>query len=142
MLTYNPGGGARDDIRLLIGDTDGNASERLRLEDAEIDRLISLGAGTSSPSRDALYRIAADACEALATKFARVAEGSPGPDKIQPTSRAAELRATATRYRNEGRRGGAPIIAGISKAENAAWAAETDRNASPFSSGMMDNLRD
>lgn len=139
-FTYNAGASARDDIRLLVGDTDSTAAAELRLEDEEIDRLTTIETGSEAPTESsALYRAAAASAEALATKFARKAEGSPGPDRIQPTSRAAELRATAARYRARGSRAGTPVVGGVSAASNALLRADTDRVASPFRMGMMDN---
>jgi len=139
-FTYTAGAGAKDDVRLLIGDTDVNAKEDLRLEDEEIERLVYFETGSDAPSDSAsLYRAAAAAAEALAIKFARKAEGSTGPDRVQPTSRAAEMRATASRYRARGGRVGAAYAGGISKADNLTLTTDPDRIGSPFSMGMMDN---
>lgn len=130
-FTYTAGGGKRDDVRLLIGDVDDQALPDLRLENEDIDRLIVL-LGSLSES-------AAAAAEALAAKFARKAEGSAGPSVIRPSSRALELRMVASRIRAQGAGIARPSAGGISTADKAAAAGDTDRPEPPFRAGMMDN---
>jgi len=126
-------------VRLLIGDTDIEATIDVRLEDEDIKRLIELTCGTSSPGASGLRRAAAQAADVLAAKFARKAEGSTGPNRLAPSSRAQELRATASRLRMESSMGAAPYAGGISVSDKAARAADEDRVQPAFSAGMLDH---
>jgi len=130
-FSYTAGGGTKDDVRLLIGDVDANASEELRLEDEDIDRLIVLEGG--------IRRSAASAADVLSAKFARKAEGSAGPDRITVTSRAAELRATATRLRSGAAGLAIPTAGGLSKTSKQTAEQNTDRVSPAFKTGMLDN---
>ena len=132
-FTYVAGAAAKDDVRLLIGDVDVNAQSELRLEDEDIARLITLEGD--------IYRAAAMAAEVLATKFARKAEGSAGPNALSPSNRAQELRATATRLRMAAatNRGPIPSAGGISISGKAAAEAQSDRVKPTFKRGLLDN---
>jgi hypothetical protein len=138
-FSYSVGNTARDDVRLLIGDVDYNVSEDLRLEDEDIERILVLQAGSSSPGDTGVFRAAAFAAEILASKFDRKAEGSPGPDRVMPSNRAAGLRATAERLRRQLAAHAVPSAGGISVSAKAARAGDSDRPCPAFSLGMLDN---
>lgn len=126
-------------IRLLLGDDNAAVPEDLRLEDEAYAALILLETGTASPTGAAIY-LAAVACgSALRAKFLRKAEGSPGPDRVQPTSRAQELANLISTYRTKSKSGAAPTAGGMSIAENAALASDPDRVGAFAHMGMMDN---
>jgi len=130
-FTYNPGSASLDDVRMLIGDTNPQADERLRLEDEEIARFLEL--------EGSLYLGAAAAAEALAAKFAREPEGSVGPNTIRPSSRSDQLRAVAGRLRARAGRAALSFAGGISKAQKETAESNTDRIKPAFTRGMMDN---
>lgn len=125
-------------VRLLIGDTDPQATADVRLEDEEITRLLELSCGSVTPGVAGLNRVAADAADVLAAKFARKAEGSFGPNRVAPSNRAQELRATAARLRNRAAEGAGIFAGGVSRADKAARAANPDRPEQPFRAGQMD----
>jgi len=130
VFSYTPGGGPKDDVRLFIGDTDPNAAEDARLEDADINRLITL--------HGSLRYAAAGAARALAAKFARKFEGSsggPGPSR----TRAQDLMAIAARLEASSVGGAVPFAGGLRQSEKATAAADTDRTQPAFSRGMLDN---
>jgi len=126
-------------IRLALGDDNDAAPEDLRLEDEAYAALILLETGTSSPTGAAVYSAIVACGSALRAKFLRKAEGSPGPDRVQPTSRAQELANLITHYRTKAKSGAAPIAGGMSVAENVALASDADRVGSFARMGMMDN---
>lgn len=137
---YSPGASAKDDVRMLIGDTDDSVNADLRLEDEEIARFLELNTSSpASPGRSGLFRSAAEAADALAAKFARKAEGSSGPNRIAPSSRAQELRATANRLRTRSNEGAGMYAGGTSVSDKAAAAADTDRVQPSFTTGQFDN---
>lgn len=141
-FTYRESGSnpARDRARMLIGDTDKNASLELRLEDEEIDDLFLILTGSATPASLAgVYRGAIAAGDALVAKFARKAEGSTGPDRLNPTNRVQELRTTLDRLRRQLAAMSSPFAGGISVADKAARAADTDRPAPAFKVGMLDH---
>jgi hypothetical protein len=136
-------------VRLLIGDNEfangvPTAAEDLRLEDEDIDALIRLSttldpAGVAADAQPQLiYLAAAEAGDALRAKFLRKAEGSVGPQRIQPTSRAQELANLVSQYRNRAKRGGSPVAPSTSIASNVSMNSDTDRNGSWARMGMMD----
>jgi hypothetical protein len=133
VISYTPGASARDDVRLLIGDTDETVAPDVRLEDEDIDRLLVLTTGSASPGTSGIRRSAAEAADALAAKFARKAEGGP----LSSTSRAQELRATARNLRASAVSAAAPSAGGISIASKADADADTDRVAPAFRKGML-----
>lgn len=130
-FTYAAGGGKKHDIRLLIGDTDADALPTLRLEDEDIDQIIVL--------EGSLHMAAARAAEALGAKYARQAEGSAGPSRIQPGGRAMELRMLASRLRTQSAGLAIPSAGGISIASKAAGEGDTDRVEPTFRRGMLDH---
>jgi len=137
--TYTAGATARDDVRLLISDTNPEAGIDERLEDEDVDRLLFLRTGESDPPsrRNAFMNAAADAADALAAKFARKLDI--GADKVNFPTRAEELRATARGLRARAASGAVPYAGGISVSDKAARAADSDRPPSAFSRGMLDN---
>jgi hypothetical protein len=137
--TYTAGETAKDDVRLLISDTNTEASVDERLEDEDIERLLFLRLGTSNPTTrgGAFMNAAADAADALAAKFARKADV--GADKVNFPTRAEELRATARGLRARAASGAIPFAGGISVSDKAARAADSDRPSSAFTRGMLDN---
>jgi hypothetical protein len=137
-FAYTPGSGAKDRVRLLIGDTDDKAATDVRLEDEEILELLTMATGSQSPGISGVRRAAADAADVLAAKFARKHEGSssgPSPSK----SRAEELRATASRLRSSASSFAVPSAGGISVAAKTTAETNTDRVPQPFKKGMLDN---
>ena len=138
-FSYFAGSTARDDVRLLVGDVDQFASGEVRLEDEDIDRLLILFAGTASPGVGGIRRVAAEAADILAAKFARKAEGSTGPRSISASSRSAELRATARQLRQGAGTFAVPTAGGISVAEKDTAEDDTDRVAPAFRKGMLDH---
>ena len=65
-FTYTPGSGKRDDVRLLVADTDTARSENQIFTDAEIDAFLSLESSE-------VYAAAAAACSAVAASASRSA---------------------------------------------------------------------
>lgn len=128
-LTYTPGGGPRDDIRLFIGDTDANAQADARLEDADIDRLIVLYGG--------LRYAAAGAARALAAKFLRKFEGGSGPGPSR--TRAQELNALAAQLERSAAAVAVPFAGGLKQSEKTTALADSDRVQPAFTRGMLDN---
>ncbi len=128
-LTYTAGGGPRDDIRLFIGDTDPNAAEDARLEDADIDRLITLYGG--------LRYAAAGAARALAAKFLRKFEGGSGPGPSR--TRAQELNALAAQLEKSAAAVALPFAGGLRQSEKTTAAADTDRVQPAFRRGLLDH---
>lgn len=64
----------RDEIRLLIGDTDVDPAEDALLSDEEIDYLIT--------KYNNVYLVGAEACETIAAKYAKKADKAIGPLRI------------------------------------------------------------
>lgn len=127
-------------VRLLLGDTDNTVQPDVRLEDEDMNALILLETGTATPTGPKVYAAAVICGSALRAKFLRKAEGSPGPDKVQPLSRAQEIAALIATYRRKAELPAAgPIAGGISAADNASLAADTDRIGAFARLGMMDN---
>lgn len=132
VFNYSPGStNAKDDIRLLIGDTDPHAHETVRLEDEEIERYVVLLGNK--------YRAAAEAASTLAAKFARKADGSQGPDGVPFNVRAQELRTTAGHLRSLASASATPTFGGGSVSGKAAVAENTDRVKPAFTRSTLDN---
>lgn len=123
---------SKDQVRLLIGDTDTTDQQ---LQDEEIAYLL-----TQSPN---VYRCAAQACDTLAAKYARqinVALGGPiqsaradAAERSQHyTTLAASLRAQATR------RSAGPYAGGISQADKETRESDTDRVGPAFGKKLQD----
>ncbi len=93
-FSYDPAaGGVRDTVRLLVGDITADAAQ---LSDEELDLLI---AGQADA-----YLAAAQVCEALAGRFAQVAQLTIDGVSVDQ-GRAVELyHALAQRYRAQSRR--------------------------------------
>ena len=136
-LTYTPGDTARDDVRLYIQDKHPEALVDCRLEDEEIDRIIILRTGSSTPGPSGIRLAAADALDALANLYAK--KPSVGADKVTFDTRAQELRAGAARLRAEAAKGAVHFAGGTSVADNEARASDTDRPTSTFRQGQFDN---
>lgn len=131
-MNYTPGGGAKDDVRLLIGDTNTEALFDSRLEDEDIERLLVLEGG--------VRRSAARAADILAAKFARKAESTAiGQDRNVVSTRAAELRATARELRQSAAAEAIPTAGGITQSSKDSAETNTDRVAPAFRRGMLDN---
>lgn len=95
----DPTASDRDKVRFLVGDTDSTDEQ---LQDEELDWLIG--------ENKNVYAAASEACEALASKYARQVTKSVGPLMIQAQQkkdqyedRAEKLRAMAAR------RGSVPV---------------------------------
>lgn len=133
-------------VRLLLGDTDVNVQADLRLEDEDYAALIGLSttlvpsAQASTAHSNSIYAAAVECGSALRAKFLRKAEGSPGPDRVQPTSRAQELANLISAYRTKAKAvPSAPLVGGASAAENTSLNADPNRVSSFARMGMMDN---
>jgi hypothetical protein len=127
-FNYTPGGMAVvDRARLALGDTDESAQPGSRLEDEEIASLVA-----EHGYRMGVYH----GFQVLAARFARRAEGSTGPQRIVPLSRAQELRAQAERWLRS--LVAAPVAGGLSKASKATREQDPDLVAPTFRRGMLD----
>ncbi len=132
-------------VRLLLGDVYDTVQADVRLEDEDYATLITLST-TLNPSDDVVnvrkstvYAAAVECGSALRAKFLRKAEGSPGPDRVQPTSRAQELANLISTFRVQAKGAiVAPAVGGTSASENASLAAQPDRVGSFARMGMMD----
>ncbi len=127
-FTYTAGATPKDDVRLLIGDVDGNAMLDVRLEDEEIVRLLELEGSTLHAS--------ATAAEALAAKFARKAEGSSG-GLVPSRTRAQELTSLAARIRARASSSAVPTAGGITISSRQTQ--DPNRIQPAFRRGMLDN---
>lgn len=113
-----------DQVRFHVGDTSNVAATEL-LADGEITYLLT--------QETNIYRAAASAAEAIAGKFARLADTSVGDVSVSNSQKQAQyLKLSATLNAKAARRGSAPAFAGgISISDRDAREADTDRTL-PF----------
>lgn len=131
-FSYTAGGATSlDRVRMLIGDTDGDATEQQRLEDEEINDLLTLFGS---------YRAAAaGAADALAAKYARQAtEKSVGQASLV-WKRFEQLRQLAKDLRSSVAYTAVPFAGGLSHDIRDTNLQDTDLVQPSFRKGMLDN---
>lgn len=121
----------KDQVRLLIGDTDMSS---VLLQDEEISFILSL--------MQSVYAAAANVCLSLAGKFSRLADHSQGTIRTNHSQKSKNYLELYVKYSNLAKSAGAPLpySGGISLADKAANELDPDRNAPPFAVGQDDNL--
>ena len=99
-FTYTAGGSKRDDVRLLVADTDTADSTKQIFSDAEIDAFLSL-------ESNEVFGAAASACQAIAGSAARsaIAYAAMGMLSIDRQAVPAEFRKLAEAYRKRATEG-------------------------------------
>ena len=118
-----------DAIRFLIGDTD---PTRPLLSDDELAYL-------RDQYGDNPLRVAAEAADALAAKFALLVDQTVGRVSVSYSQRATQFRALAAELRRRMARSGKPYFGGVSVADMDAEEADTDRPEPLFAIGQDDN---
>ena len=134
-FSYTPGGVADlDDIRAAIGDTASSAPAAERLEDEEIERLLTLHA--SKPAATVA------AAKALIAKLSRRAtEKGIGSIRLVYTQRIESLWKLIADLEKTAAGVAMPYLGGVSVSDRQAVEADTDRVAPAFTRGMLDNPR-
>ena len=123
VWSYNsPTDSEKDEVRFLIGDT---MEEDQLLQDEEINYMLD-------QSRN-LYLAAAKCCEAIAAKFARLADRSFGPKSINASQKHEHYIEMAEKYRKRGRTD-LPYFGGIDPTEDGR---DTHLNQPVFDKDMM-----
>jgi hypothetical protein len=126
----NPGYSAKDQVRFLIGDT--IQSDPI-LQDGEVDWLLS-------QYNNVPINAAIRACEAIISKFSRLADESVGQVKISFSQRCEGYRKTQVMLRNRlATEGAIPYAGGISISDKQAQVQNTDRVKPDFKKHMMEN---
>jgi hypothetical protein len=125
----NPGTDWHDAVRLLIGDTDNTDPQ---FTDAELD-FFATAMGTDN------YAVAAEACRALAMKYARLCDQSVGRVSVSYSQRSQRYADLAVRMDTQAAAGAVPYAAGTSVADMQTEVDDTDRPAPFFDSHQMDN---
>ena len=125
----DPAASNRDAVRFLVGDTD-NADPLVT--DEEIAYALTL-----EPTNTLT---AARVAEALAAKFSRYANQSVGDLSISYSDRVRQLKELAKQLRAEGTISAAtPFAGGISAADKASRASDSDRVVTAVKVGVHDN---
>ena len=121
----------KDQIRLLVGDTDMTAA---MLQDEEITYLLTLF--------KSVYAVSAMACRTLAGKYSRLADQAQGVVRTSHSQKAKAFLALAIKYDMLGKTAGAPpaYAGGISISDKMVQENDTDRIPPPFTVCMDDNL--
>lgn len=116
---------SRDKVRFLLGDTSGVSATEL-LSDNEIAWVL-----TEESSN--VYRAAAAGADAIAAKFARLADTSVGDTSVSASQKQAQYAELAERLRRKAasRGSAAPFMGGISISARDAALDDTDK-VSPF----------
>lgn len=122
---------SRDKLRLLIGDT---LSADQQFSDEELDWLLT-------ENGDGLYRTAAAACRALATRYSRYADKWVGDLKILASQKARGYLAMAQELdtKSSSMSWAVPTAGGVYVAEKEAATENTALVQPEFSRGMMTN---
>ncbi|WP_407146251.1 hypothetical protein [Bradyrhizobium sp. ORS 86] len=122
---------AKDNVRLLIGDTDETDPQ---LQDEEIAYFLS---GRPNP-----YGAAAECCRALAAKYARLVSQSAGDTKFvfSDMSKAYERRASDFEGQAANSGAGLPYAGGISNTDKLNQESDSDRVQPQFTLGIDDNF--
>ena len=118
----------KDRVRFLIGDTD---SADPILSDGEVLYALDEEGGVRAA--------AAFCCDAIAAKYARLADISEGQLSISYSQRYGHYTAKATQLRSRVAVLAPPTAGGISVAEKDAAEADTDRVVPAFTVRMLDN---
>lgn len=128
-FTYDPfTSGARDQVRLLIHDTDPNTAN---FADEELDVFLVLQGG--------VRQAAILAVGSLAVRFAQLADKQVGNLRISYSNRARAMQELMTALTNqEGLTVPVPYAGGISRSDKHAVAANTDRVQPGFTIGQDD----
>lgn len=127
--TKDPALSQRDQVRLLIGDTD---STDRQLSDAEIDWTLTQNAN--------VYMTAGQACRSLAARYARKVDRAMGDLKISYSQMQKSYLDLAFQLEQRGTMEGASVYAGgISKSDKAVVQDDTDRQNPNFRVGQDDN---
>jgi hypothetical protein len=123
--------GAKDNVRMLIGDT---VSTSPLLQDEEINFVLT--------RRPSVYGAASDCCRSLAARFASQATTAAGDTKIMFSDISKAYSRQAVAYDQLAIAGGAgmPYAGGISQADKANQEQDTDRVSPQFNIGMDDNF--
>ena len=125
-VTYTPDFTlARDQNRLLIGDTDTTAAQ---LTDEEIAWLVTQERTT--------YKAAAACCRAIAGKYARQVDKSVGDLKVSLSQKQKAYRELAAELSLRGGTYAVPTAGGISIADRDAYEADTDLIGPTFKRGQ------
>lgn len=125
------GTSGKDQVRLLIGDTD---STNPLLQDEEIAYFLS--------KRPNSYGAAAECCRTLSTRFASSATTTAGDTKIAYSDIAKAFAARAQAFESQAANSGAglPYAGGISQADKQSQIENTDRVPPQFALGDDDNF--
>jgi hypothetical protein len=142
MWSYNsdPGSSTLNAVRFEIQDT--NEAAQL-LQDEEIVYALTIE-GVNSPensSQSEVLEAAAHCMEALARRFAALADRQSGTLKIGSTKRAAQYSERAQELRLRAQELHAPFAGGISRSEKRAQASNPDREGSMFRLRQFQNRR-
>jgi hypothetical protein len=134
-FTYTPGGATDlDDIRAAIGDTTSTAPPAERLEDEEIERLLTLEGSITSAKVAAARAL-------LAKLTRRVTEKTVGSLRLVYTQRIDALRSLIKDLELKATLA-IPYAGGISQSDRAAVESNTDRTQPAFRAGMFDSPRE
>jgi hypothetical protein len=139
VFTYSPGASARDRIRQRIGDTDPSVHINARLEDAEIDDILSYDIGSSSPGCAGVCRGAAIAARQLAAKLLRVPDGTLGPGTLSMPQRIEQLKQVALEQERIAIGTAIPVATGISISGKAVDQADPDKVQPKFRRDQFDH---
>ena len=125
----------KDQVRLMVGDT--NTSDQ-QLQDEEITTLITLNCGVTSGYVN-IYRVAADACDQIASTYGRQVTQSLGSTvSMNLSDRIKAFLAQALRFRALARRTGAvPYAGGLTESDKLTAEQDTDRVAPFFTRDML-----
>lgn len=127
--SYYAGGGTRDWIRFVIGDTD---EDDELLQDEEIDAALS--------NEGNKYAAAAICADAIAAKFAREADKTVGPLSISASQKGERYLKLADKLRKQTGRRVAAWAGGISESEKRTAESDTDRVDTSFKRGQFDSM--
>jgi hypothetical protein len=142
MWSYNsdPGSSTLNAVRFEIQDT--NEAAQL-LQDEEIVYALTIE-GVNSPessTQSEVLEAAAHCMEALARRFAALADRQSGTLKIGSTKRAEQYSERAKELRLRAQELHAPFAGGISRSEKRAQASNPDREGSMFRLRQFQNRR-
>lgn len=124
----------RDQIRLLIYDTDANDP---LLADEEIDTIATLEAGDVTAPYN-VFRVAAECARRVAGSFSRQGDQTDGTVRVAFSTRASDYRTLAKELYARSRRSGfAPYAGGISVSDKQSVSDDTDRVRPFFTRDML-----
>jgi hypothetical protein len=117
-------------VRLLIGDTDTNDQQ---FDDAEVNFFINQAGN--------VWGAAAQACEALASNYARRVDKAVGRTRLSASQRVKHYLDLAKKLKAQGTRLAIPKAGGISIAEKQTQRDDSDRVGPSFHVGQFDNAK-